>query len=258
MNNTILRADNNLIYTLQSRVKNIDASTLIECNGYFIFNVGVSSIDGHLSGGMCIDDSKAEEFVDHIFRFFNEKGYSFSIWVKDHDNSNLERILKDRGLTPAREKGSPIMVCNERIEELPLDENFYCKNVTSSEIEDFKEVIISSFNKPEDAANIMINDKIINHPSWDGILVYEKATNKPVAVGTTVTNGDTAGIYYIGSLEEYRGRGLGRFVASRTTNIGFDKGANLVILQASPLGERVYKKINYNTISYYRGYRVEV
>ncbi|MEF9934661.1 MAG: hypothetical protein RSA01_08500 [Clostridium sp.] len=257
MNNVILRADENLIYTIKNRVSNLDKGELIEENGYIIFSIGVSTIDGHLSGGICMDDSKAEDFVEHIFRFFKERGFGFSIWVKDHGNVNLESILKSRGLSPAREKGSPIMVCNKVIDIKPLHEDFYMKKITSNEIEDFKKIIINAFDKEENVADAMISERIVNHPDWDGILIYEKSTNKPVATGAVVNNGDTAGIYYIATLEEYRGKGLGQFVASETTNMGFNKGANLVVLQASSLGESVYVKINYNTVSYYRGYRVE-
>lgn len=257
MDNILKRADNNLIYTIKSRISNIKSGEFIERDGYIIFSIGVSSIDGHLSGGICIDDSKAEEFVEEIFTYFKNKGFGFSIWVKDHDNAKLEGILKNRGLTPAREKGSPIMVCRKRIAERQLDSDFYIKRINKSEISDFKKVIISAFNKDKGAADLMLNEDIVNLPSWKGIVIYDKSSDLPVAVGTTVTKGDTAGIYYIATLEEYRGRGLGSYVATAATNIGFDSGADVVVLQASTLGERVYSKLTYETIGYYRGYKVD-
>ena len=68
----------------------------------------------------------------------------------------------------------------------------------------------------------------------------------------TIVSHGVAGIYWVGSLAEARGRGLGRAVTAAATNAGFDLGADVASLQASPMGEPVYRAMGFETIYDYR------
>ena len=59
--------------------------------------------------------------------------------------------------------------------------------------------------------------------------------------------GATVGL--VGTLPEYRRRGLGDLVTRAATNAGFEMGARFVSLQASPSGEPVYRAMGYETIT---------
>ena len=56
----------------------------------------------------------------------------------------------------------------------------------------------------------------------------------------------------MGSLEQARGKGLGRAVTVAATNAGFDLGADIASLQASPMGKPIYLKLGYETAFEYR------
>ena len=60
-----------------------------------------------------------------------------------------------------------------------------------------------------------------------------------------------AGIYAVGTTEAARGRGLAELVTRAVTNIGFDGGAPLVTLQASPMGESIYHRLGYRELYRY-------
>lgn len=68
----------------------------------------------------------------------------------------------------------------------------------------------------------------------------------------TIVSHSVAGIYWVGSLEEARGKGLGRAVTAAATNAGFDLGAEIASLQASPMGAPIYRDMGYETIFDYR------
>jgi len=68
--------------------------------------------------------------------------------------------------------------------------------------------------------------------------------------------GNVAGIYYLGTVEEARGKGIGAYMTSIATNAGFDMGADIVILQASLVGESVYRRLGYQVFTYYRWYLI--
>ena len=48
--------------------------------------------------------------------------------------------------------------------------------------------------------------------------------------------------------------GLGALVTVASTNLAFAHGASSVSLQASPMGESVYRKLGYDTIYHYAEY----
>jgi GNAT superfamily N-acetyltransferase len=68
---------------------------------------------------------------------------------------------------------------------------------------------------------------------------------------TIVTDG-VAGIYWVGTADGARGKGLGRAITAAAVNAGFDLGADLTSLQASPMGEPIYRTMGFETIYDYR------
>jgi GNAT superfamily N-acetyltransferase len=75
---------------------------------------------------------------------------------------------------------------------------------------------------------------------------------EPVGIAMTIVNHGVAGIYWVGSLEQARGRGIGRAITAAATNAGFDLGADFASLQASHMGEPIYRAMGYERIYDYR------
>ncbi len=70
----------------------------------------------------------------------------------------------------------------------------------------------------------------------------------------TIVSHGVAGIYWVGSLERARGKGLGEATTAAATNAGFELGADLASLQASPMGKPIYERMGYETLFDYRLY----
>ena len=54
-----------------------------------------------------------------------------------------------------------------------------------------------------------------------------------------------AGLHAVSSLKEYRNRGFGLTISSLALMDAFKKGFNVGVLQASTLGEKVYRKMGF-------------
>lgn len=251
-------ADKNLLFSIRNRMKNIENAFLEETEDHIIFSIGTDNMDAHLNGGICLNDSKAEEFLKKIEGVFESLNRDYAIWIRDNDNSRLEEILRGKGLSPTREPGTRCMICDRRINKVNIPEGFSLEVVkTEKHIEDLRLVVGGAFDKDRNTLEVMFNLNMLTNPNAKAIIAYENISKKPVSVASMVIENGVSGIYYVGTLEEYRGRGLGALIAERSTNLGFDLGARMCVLQASELGERVYKKLNYKGIGYYRIYRVE-
>ncbi len=70
----------------------------------------------------------------------------------------------------------------------------------------------------------------------------------PVSVAQILMSHGIAGVYWVGSLEAARGRGLAEAVTRHVTNLGFDLGATNVQLQASSMGEPIYRRMGYEDL----------
>ena len=62
------------------------------------------------------------------------------------------------------------------------------------------------------------------------------------------------GVYWVATDPDHRGRGLGELVTRVVTNEAFDRGASVVTLQASPMGEPIYQRMGYETVYRYRSF----
>jgi ribosomal protein S18 acetylase RimI-like enzyme len=70
----------------------------------------------------------------------------------------------------------------------------------------------------------------------------------PVSVAQILLSHGIAGVYWVGSLEAARGRGIAEAVTRHVTNLGFDLGAANVQLQASSMGEPIYRRMGYENL----------
>jgi len=59
----------------------------------------------------------------------------------------------------------------------------------------------------------------------------------------------------VGTAKHAERQGLAELCTRRATNIGFERGAKLVTLQASPGGEPIYTRLGYRIYDRLRWYR---
>ena len=70
---------------------------------------------------------------------------------------------------------------------------------------------------------------------------------EPVCTSAVVATGAIAGIYWVATLEKYRGRGLGEAITWESVKGGIALGCGIASLQASVLGQPVYERMGFRT-----------
>lgn len=250
-------SDENLADSIRHQIKTLENVKMYETDNYMIYSIGIESTDAHLNGALCLNDDYAEEMLNKADDFFKDLGLDYTVWVRDHADFKLEKLLKERGLSPRRDPGSAVMVIEDRITEVDLPEGYRVKGVNKrKEIDDFSKVVMEAFDKTQIQVDKMYEvDETIIAENIISFVIYKD--DKPVGSVLTVISDEVAGIYWVGVVEEARGQGIGSFITQISTNAGFDSGKDLVILQASEVGEKVYTKLGYQTITRYRTYTIE-
>jgi ribosomal protein S18 acetylase RimI-like enzyme len=148
----------------------------------------------------------------------------------------------------------PEMVVGGRVEELPPPEGVELRRVASSaDAGDYWQVAASAYASlgfpPEIFAHYELHDGL----SADNVAAFlAQIDGDPAGIAMTIVSHGVAGIYWVGATEGARGRGLGWTMTAAAVNAGFEMGAEIASLQASPMGESLYRRMGFETIFSYR------
>ena len=258
MGDILVKADINLRESIKNIAENSPNGQIIETDDYLIFTIGRPTTESHANGVFCLNDSNYEFVFEIADKFFKERKLDYVFWINSDTNKQTEKYLKEKGYLPRREPGVAIMSINDKIDTPEVDFNYRLTKVKNSqEIRDYITVVRDSFDLEENIAVSMFNsEKVLNSRVNEAYLIYKN--NMPVSAVQVYKAGGVSGIYWVSTLEEERGQGLGKLITSVGTNAGFEMDSDTVVLQASQLGQYVYEKLGYNLIGYYRTYQIKL
>jgi ribosomal protein S18 acetylase RimI-like enzyme len=233
----------------------LDAGAAIEAGDGWLFGAGTPSHPVISNAAFRSDDSvDAKGFVTRAKEFFGARGRGFSIWVRGDlpEDRDLAAAATEAGLQLVYEM--PEMVLRAPAGEAPLPQGAELRRLSEpGQAGDYWRVAASAY------ASIGFPPEVFGHYSNEaGLLAGNVAAfiayldGEPVAIAMTIVSHGVAGIYWVGSLEQARGMGLGRAVTAAATNAGFELGADVASLQASPMGKPVYEAMGYETLFDYR------
>lgn len=232
----------------------LDPGAAIEAGDGWLFGAGTPSHPVACNTAFRSDDGlDAAELLAAALAFFGERERGFSLWVRSgSEDPDLVAAAEGRGFQCVYEM--PEMLLHERAEERPLPDGVELRRLeTPEQAEDYWRIAASSYTSigfpPEMFASYRNHEGLMAE-NLVAFLAY--LDGEPVSIAMTIVTHGVAGIYWVGSLEAARGKGLGRAVTTAATNAGFDLGADVASLQASPMGRPIYEAMGYETAFDYR------
>lgn len=233
----------------------LDPGAAIEAEPGWLFGAGSSTHPVISNGAFRRDEGvKANEFVARAQEFFAARERGFSIWVRggQEEDRDLVAAAEAAGFQLVYEMPEMTLTAKLAPPELPPEAELL-KLTALEQATDFWQVATASYASigfpPEvfagytDHAGLLAEDVVAYIALLDG---------EPVSIAMTMFSHDVAGIYWVGSLEQARGKGLGRAVTVAATNAGFELGADVASLQASPMGKPIYLELGYETAFEYQ------
>ncbi len=200
------------------------------------------------------DDLDPAELLARARTFFAARNRGFAVWAR-HDIAEDRDLIEAAGEAGLRQVYEmPEMVHGERVEERPLPDGVDLRQVaTAAEAADYWQVATNAY-----ATNGFPPEIFAFYENHDGLAAGNAAAflayldGRPAAIAMTIVTRGVAGIYWVGTIEDARGRGLGWAVTASAVNAGFDLGGEIASLQASPMGESLYRAMGFETIFDYR------
>jgi GNAT superfamily N-acetyltransferase len=233
----------------------LDPGARIEAREGWLLGAGRSTHPAISNAAFRIDDGvDPAELLERARAFFDELERGFSVWVRGDtaEDRDLVAVAETAGLQQVFEM--PEMVLDRRAEERALPEGIELRRLSNAdEARDYWKVATTAY------ASLGFPPEVFGfYEDHGGLLADNVAAflaymdGAPVSIAMTIVSHGVAGIYWVGSIEEARGKGLGWALTAAATNAGFDLGAEIASLQASPMGESIYTAMGYETIYPYR------
>ncbi len=185
--------------------------------------------------------------------FFGSLGRGYTVWTRAHRDAELERACEAGGFQSLGdlpgmilEAPVPAAAPADGVDFVPLD--------SVAAVRDFTEVSAAAY------ATIGMPEAVVSkhfeqpermlRPHVLGVVAREG--EQPLSTALVILSHGIGGVYWVGTVEAGRTRGLGDACTRIVSNAAFELGARAVVLQASQQGEPIYRRMGYREVTRYR------
>lgn len=226
------------------------AGAIVERDGVLLFATG-STFPVLVNGAFRVDPAvDADKVIDIADAWFAERQRGWSLGTtswNDRDQDLIDAAHR-RGLHPT--SNTPGMVCHARLDDAEGSGGIELRRLTTdadaAAFVAMNDAAYTSLGMPTGVFSAVQCAPFRSTPHTVTVGAFE---NDVLVSGAQVTfSHGIAGIYGVGTALAARGRGLGELVTRVATNIGFDRGARYVTLQATSMGEPIYRKLGYREL----------
>ncbi|MFW6009801.1 MAG: GNAT family N-acetyltransferase [Actinomycetota bacterium] len=181
-----------------------------------------------------------------------EHGLPFMVTAAEHVSTEVAPALAAHGLElrPTVTPGMVLDDLEQRLLDGP-DADLQIRRITDPPaFETIAALTAEAFELPVEAAAIVTPPTMADEPGVHWVLAHDP--EGPVACGLLVITGETAGVYNIAVTSTARGRGYGAAVTRYLVRAGRDLGCRRAVLQASPMGYRLYAQLGFDHVVDFR------
>ena len=181
-------------------------------------------------------------------RAFYEPASHFTVCATDDQDADLSRAAEAAGWHLAIELPAMVLRGTARVSDVArarlrrvdpaLDRGIFSAVATPAFADDDDEA----------AAYPLVFDRAAIYEPPCGAVIAE-LDDQPAACAWFVVSEGVATVGFVATLPAFRRRGLGRLVTAAVCRMAIDAGADLVTLQASPMGLPVYEPMGFETIA---------
>lgn len=196
------------------------------------------------------------ELLQRAHAFFDPIDRKFSVATRTRVDADLEDHLQRAGYELRSQ--SPCMIVEQPVPVREVDVQVRIERFRDLDhVRDAIDVgaqAYATLGLPMEEAHTMLacHDRLLD-PDVAGFVAY--VDDVPAATALTLFSDGAAGVYWVATLPASRGRGLGEVCTALATNAGFERGAPVVTLQASPMGLPIYTRMGYRTCDQLRRFR---
>ena len=251
------RADLNYIEFNREGARSTAGGVVHEEDGLVFFVPGHRFPVG-FTGVMRLDSSiPAAGAIARARQWFQARSHGYTFCLMLHRDADMAEALESDRI--GRISYSPGMALDCRLPEPPLPDGVTIERVHGpAAAREFAEVTGAAYATygmpPRIAREQFADERFFDQPHVCAVLA--RVAGAPSATAMVMVTHGVAGIYWVGTTPEARGRGLAEIATRAAGNAGFDMGAEVAALQASVMGEPIYRRMGYREITRYPWYTI--
>ena len=250
--------DDNLAATLRHHARTA-ADARVEDGGLLLISTSRTWPGPYHNGVLRLDRSlDPEDVLGKAERFFSERCPAYCVWIAQHADLDLEQAALDAGYASISSEGAPRMALEHPLAAPPRSSDD--ADVALVEVDedrqwrDYLTVTVDAYADsflPADAAEAQLASlDAVRGAGVRSVVAYDGG--RPVAAAMSVASGPVAGVQLVGTVRDARGRGLGEACTRWAVDAGFASGADAIVLEASEMGEPLYRRMGFTEVTRYR------
>jgi hypothetical protein len=190
--------------------------------------------------------------------FFSGLARGFTIKVRDSgQDDDLRRACEESGLESFGD-AVPEMICRTPlVEPHPIDGITLRVIDDDDGVRDFITVnaeAYATYGMPAEVLSDLFDETARVLADAAATIVVAHRDEEPIATAMAYESDGVASLQWVGTVPAARTSGLGALVTVAATNLTFEHGVSSCSLQASPMGESVYRRLGYETVYHYAEY----
>jgi ribosomal protein S18 acetylase RimI-like enzyme len=192
-----------------------------------------------------VDEGEVEATIDRL----QSIGSPFRWWVTPSTRpKELASILRARGFRHAYDAPGMIADLTTVPLDAPLPPGITMRQLTRvDELADWLAVFTVVFSSPEHEHAVWreayARCGVGESKPWQHFVAFDG--DRPLATTSVHVDGDLAGVYFVATMPEARGRGIGSAVTRAAMRYASDAGATRAALQSSDVGVSVYRGLGF-------------
>jgi GNAT superfamily N-acetyltransferase len=194
----------------------------------------------------------ADEVLARARRFFAARGRGFSVIARGAADADLRAACEAAGMVQMGEP--PGLVLERRIADAQPPAGVTLRVVeTPADAAAFAAVsgaAYATYGMPRDVAPAVLGRlDVMRAPHIVSVVGF--AGDEPASAAMVMLTHGVGGVYWVGTTPAARGKGLAELCTRAVSNAAFDLGARAVVLQASPMGDPIYRRMGYREVTRY-------
>jgi GNAT superfamily N-acetyltransferase len=237
-------ADESFIVSFRKLAQHVPQGETHEAGSIFSFVTGLP-----LSGfnGCVVTQEGSPDELAASLAWVAARAVPFRVWVAEKLAAGLAEVPARYGLQPATSL-YPGMVLHPIPDAPALTAGVSVFPIFEPSLDEFIRVLEEGGLQAE-FAHALISPSFAADP--DVQLFVGRLDGKPVSTSIAIRSRDASGLYYVSTLPEARGRGVGTAVTWAAVGAGRDWGCDTVVLQSSVMGLSMYAAMGFRTVAPY-------
>ena len=122
------------------------------------------------------------------------------------------------------------------------------------QMEDWIAVFIAGMGTPEDRREPLLKSQMALLEKKEFLKFIGYINEEPVTISALILNDNVAGVYFVVTKTEQRGKGFGTAITLAALKEARDRGYQEAILQSSAMGYNIYKRIGFEEYCKFKWY----